>query len=184
MAQIPATRSSQGGQLAARREHPLERLQRDFDTLFNRLMGGWLSPFGQDVGSVRLWDFDVSENDQEVVVRAEVPGFEENELDVQLNNDVLTIKAEKEQKGNGREEYRSYQRSVTLPPGIDAEAARATYRNGVLELHFPRAAGAQPRHIKVEGEKGAAGRPGTRAAGAQAPSEQGGGTTASRKAGK
>jgi HSP20 family protein len=61
-------------------------------------LGGWLAPFEQNFGAMRMWDFDVKDNDQEIVVRAELPGFEANELDVQLNNDVLTIKAEKEQK--------------------------------------------------------------------------------------
>lgn len=163
MAQIPATRRNQGGQMTAQGEHPLERLQRGFDTLFNRMWGGWLAPFEQDFGSMRLWDFSVTENDHEIVVRAELPGFEENELDVQLNGDVLTIKAEKEQKGNGHEEYRSFYRSITLPPGTDAEKAQATYHNGVLELHVPRAEGSQPRHIQVQGQQAATGQQGQQA---------------------
>jgi hypothetical protein len=59
MAQTLATRRNEGGRLAARRDHPLERLARDFDTLFGRLWGDWLAPFDQDGGTVRLWDFDV-----------------------------------------------------------------------------------------------------------------------------
>ena len=162
-AQLPATQQNRGGRLAARREHPLRRLQQDFDTLLSRLVGGWLAPFDEDLGSMRVWDFDVTENDKEIVVRAELPGFEENELNVQINHDVLTIKAEKEQKGNGQEEYRSFSRSVVLPPGIDAEKVQATYRNGVLELHIPRAAGAQPKQIKVQGQQGATGQQGQQA---------------------
>src|SRR5262249_28457318 len=100
-----------------------------------------------------IWDFDVKEDDKEIVVRAEMPGFEQNEIDVQINNDTLTIKAEKEQKGNGREEYRSFFRTITLPGGINAEKAQATYRNGVLELHFPRSEEAKPRRIKVQAEQ-------------------------------
>ena len=157
MAQVPATQRPQGGRLAARREHPLERLHRDFDTLFDRMMGGWLAPAEQDFGSVRMWDFDVQENDKEIVVRAEVPGFEPNEIDVQLNQDTLTIKAEKEKKGDGEQEYRSFFRMVTLPAGIDAEKVQAAYRNGVLELHIPRAEGAQPKRINIQGEQGAGG---------------------------
>jgi HSP20 family protein len=126
------------------------RLQRDFDTLFGRLWGGSMSPFEQDATQMRLWDFDVSENDKELVVRAEIPGFEPNEVDVQLNNEALTIKAEKEKKDNGQEEYSSFYRSVTLPSAINAEKVQATYRNGVLELHIPRAEGARPRHIKLQ----------------------------------
>jgi HSP20 family protein len=155
MAQVPATTTSQGGRMAARREHPLERLRQDFDTLFGRLMGGRLAPLEQDFGSMRMWDFDVTENDKEISVRAELPGFEQNELDVQLNKDVLTIKAEKEQKDKGHEEYTSFYRSITLPPGIDADMVQATYHNGVLELHVPRAEGSQPKRINVQAQAAA-----------------------------
>jgi HSP20 family protein len=173
--------------LAARGGHPLERLRRDFGTLFDRLWSGWLAPFDQDFESMRVWDFDVTENDREIVVRAEVPGFEPNELDVQLNNNVLTIKAEKEQKGDGQEEYRSFYRSITLPPGVNADKAQATYRNGVLELHIPRAEGAQPKHIQVQGQQAASNQAG--AAAPQAghpgrPASNQAGATASEKAKK
>jgi HSP20 family protein len=163
MAQVPAARTSPSGGLAARREHPLRRMGRDFDTLLDRLWGGFLAPFDPDLEPLRLWDFGVSENDREVAVRAEIPGFEPNELDVQINNDVLTIKAEKEQKGEGREEYRSFYRSVRLPPGLDAEHAKADCRNGVLELHIPRAEGAAPKRIEVQGRQDASGRQGPQA---------------------
>jgi HSP20 family protein len=154
MAQALATRTNQDkGGVAARREHPLQRLQQDFDTLFGRLLGGRLATFDQDLAATRMWEFDVSENDKEIFVRAELPGFEEKELDIQINHEVLTIKAEKDQKSDGREEYRSFYRSITLPAGIDAEKAQASYRNGVLELHIPRAEGAQPKRIKVQGQQ-------------------------------
>jgi len=154
MANELTPRSQQGGNLAPRREHPLQQLQRDFDRLFGRLWGGWLD---QDIEPMRVWDFDVKEKDNEILVRAEVPGFDENELDVQVNNNVLTIRAEKEQKGEEREEYRSFYRSITLPTGIEADKAQATYRNGVLEVHIPRAENAQPKRIKVQGNQGAIG---------------------------
>lgn len=167
MAQNLAPQTGQGGRMATRKDFPLERLRPDFDTLFGRLLGGWLAPFEQDFGAMRMWDFDVKENDKEIVVRAEMPGFEANELDVQLNNDVLTIKAEKEQKGERQEEYRSFYRTITLPAGIDAEKVQANYRNGVLELHIPRAPGAQPRHIAIQGAQPATGRQGQQAASGQ-----------------
>lgn len=153
MAQVPVSQRGSGGQMTRQGEHPIQRLHQDLDMLFNRLWGGWMSPLDQDFAGTRLWDFDVTENDNEITVRAEIPGFEENELDVQLANDVLTIKAEKEQRGEGREEYRSFYRSVTLPGGIDAEKVQASYRNGVLEMHIPRAAGAQPKRIKLAGSQ-------------------------------
>jgi hypothetical protein len=84
-----------------------------------------------------------------------VPGFDEKDLDVQLNNDMLTIRAEKKQEGEGTQRFSSYARSVSLPPGIDASKAQATYRNGVLELHFPRPPEARGRRIPIGGAQAA-----------------------------
>jgi HSP20 family protein len=153
MAQVP-TRRNQGGEMSSWREHPLAQRARDFDSLFDRLWRTWLGPFEQDFGSARLWDFDFQGNDKEITVRAELPGFEPNEIDLQLDQNMLTIRAEKEKKGDRKEEYRSFFRSITLPSGIDTDKVQANYRNGVLELHIPRSEGAMPRRINVQGTQG------------------------------
>jgi HSP20 family protein len=144
-------RGNQGGQLARREEHPFRQLRRSLDTLFDSFWGG----FGEEFEPLRVWDFDVREGDKEIAVRAEMPGFDEKDLDVQINDNVLTIRAQEEKKGDGREEYRSFYRSITLPSGIDAEKVQATYHNGVLEMHIPRSAGARPKRIEVKGQQGA-----------------------------
>jgi HSP20 family protein len=160
----------------------MERIRQEFDDLFDRLFS---NPFGLvagDQGEHRFWDLDVSENDKELVVRAEVPGFDEKDLDVQMHNDVLTIHAEKRQEEKGERSFSSYTRSVQLPQGIDAEKAQATYRNGVLELHFPRPEGVRPRRIAV-GNAGQAGNAPAAKETAQATAETPK-TAASRKAGQ
>ncbi len=144
---------NQGRQMATRGSHPLDRLRRDFETLF----GPMWTPWEQDTGEMRMWDFDVREGNNEIIVRAEMPGFEPNELDVELQNDTLTIRAEKQKKGDRQEEYRSFYRSIMLPAGVDAEKAQATYRHGVLEMHIPRAAGASARRIQIKGDQENAG---------------------------
>jgi HSP20 family protein len=136
----------------------VDLFRREMDSLFDRFFDGWPAPFEEDFGSRRLWDFDVREDDKEVVVRAEVPGFEENELNVEMDDNVLSIRAEKQQEGDGGRSYRSFYRSVALPPGIDAEKAQASYRNGVLELHFPRPEGRKGKRIPVQGQRADTGR--------------------------
>ena len=154
MAQASNPNGNQSGGLSTRRQrHPMELFRRRFDDLFDQMWGGMLAPFGQDFGETRVWDFGVTQNDKEVTVRAELPGFDENEINVQLENDMLTIRAEKEQKGEGQEEYRRFYRSVSLPPGLDADKAQASYRNGVLELHFPRPEGARGKRIPIQGHE-------------------------------
>jgi HSP20 family protein len=158
MAQVPANRPNQGASMTTQRANrPLQTFRQQFDDLFNRMWsgmwGGPLAPFDQEFAAPRMWDFGVTHNDKEIIVRAEIPGFEDNELNVQLDNDVLTIKAEKEQKEDGREQYQSFFRQVTLPSGIDADKVQAHYRNGVLEMHIPRPEGSHPKRIAVKKEQ-------------------------------
>ncbi len=153
MANVPVHRGNRGSTTPSRMGHPLDLFRRQMDALFDSFWGGPAAAFDDDFGGMRLWDFDVSENDKEVVVRAEVPGFEENELDVQLSNDMLTIKAEKQEREEGREEYRNFYRTVMLPSSVDAGKAQATYRNGVLELHLPRTEESQAKRIPIQGRQ-------------------------------
>ncbi len=143
---FPVQKNPEGNR-TGRELRPLDLFRRQWD----RMWDNWLAPMGLDFGQTRTWDFDVMEKPQEIVVRAEVPGFEEKDLDVRLDNDVLTINAQREEKEGGAERFHSFSRSVTLPHGINAEKAQATYRNGVLELHFPRPEKAPGNRIPIQG---------------------------------
>lgn len=122
-----------------------------FDTFMDRMMNRWGGPSLPALGSVHFWDIDVDERENEVLVRAEMPGFEPNDLDVRLDNTVLTITAE---RGKETErEYRYFHRTVTLPSGMDADKVQATYRNGMLELRIPRTEEAKPKHIRIQGQE-------------------------------
>lgn len=124
-----------------------------------------------DEGFSRPWRFinaesyeasmpiEVSETDGELVVKASLPGVKPEEVDVTVQNDVLTIKAEhKETAEEGKREfyrreirYGSFARSLSLPVKVDADAAEASYDNGVLMLRLPKAASVRPKQIKVGG---------------------------------
>lgn len=137
-----------------KKDQPIARLRNEFESLFDRFMSRWPAPFDAEYGFHALWGLDVEDRDSEIFVRAEIPGFESNELDVQLSDRLLTIKAEKKsegKEGNGSTaEYRSYHRSITLPAGIKAEGIKASYRNGVLEIHLPKSEEAKPKRIPVQ----------------------------------
>lgn len=98
---------------------------------------------------MRLWDFNVDETDNEMVVRAEMPGFRAEDINVEFQHDVLSISAERRDERNPQE-FRSYRRSITLT-GIDPERINASYRNGVLELRMPKSAQTSRRRIPVAG---------------------------------
>jgi HSP20 family protein len=142
-----------GGQPAPRGGHPLARLRDEFDTLFDRFFSGWPAPFLQ-----RGWGLNVEETDKEVVVRAEAPGFEAQDFDVQLGGNLLTLRAEHEHEAEEkRDDYRTvkrrqsrFERTVTLPAGIDRDRVEARYRNGVLEVRVGKTPEAQGKRIEVK----------------------------------
>jgi HSP20 family protein len=132
---------------------PFRLMRREFDSLFDRLWGNW--PFGlSEYGPRTAWGLDVQDHGNELVVRAEAPGFEAKEFDVTLSGDMLTITAEhKEETKNGEETSQSwgrYERAVSLPCGVDPDKVEAKYRNGVLEVHLPKTADAVGRRIEVK----------------------------------
>jgi HSP20 family protein len=129
---------------------PFERFRREFASLFERAFPGWLAP--SETSWEMPWRLEMEEKDREVVVRAETPGFEAKELDVELRENVLTISAEhrEEKKEPLERRHASWTRSVTLPSGIEPEKVEARYHNGVLEIHVPLTPEARPRRIDVK----------------------------------
>ena len=100
---------------------------------------------------------DMFETDENVVVKAAIPGVNADEIEVSVTGDTLTIRAEtKEEEEIKRESYLRRERrfgsccrTVTLPGGLEAEKAEADYTDGVLTLTFPKAEEVKPKSIKV-----------------------------------
>lgn len=142
------------GALAPRTEHPLSRIRDEFDALFDRFFSRF--PAGVGFGdSTVFWGLDVHDTGKEVTVRAEAPGFEVGDFDVQAAHGVLTIRAERKQESQDKSNGTSYSerrlyRTVTLPPGTDANQVEAHYRNGILELRFAKSPEAQVKRIEIK----------------------------------
>jgi HSP20 family protein len=106
---------------------------------------------------------DIYEDAKKVVLKLEVPGLEEKDLDVRVENNTLTVKGERKFEKEEKEEnfhrierrYGSFYRAFTLPSTVDAEHIGASYNAGVLKLELAKKAEAQPKQIKVNvgGEK-------------------------------
>src|SRR6202789_718045 len=100
---------------------------------------------------------DVYEDDHQVTLKIEVPGIDEKDIDVRLENNTLTVhgerKIEKEEKEENyrrvERQYGSFTRNFTLPPTVDAEKVSANYDKGVLNITLPKKAEAKPKQIKV-----------------------------------
>jgi HSP20 family protein len=143
--------------MAPRSEHPINRLRDEFDTLFDRFFGNWPASLELFGGGQNLWNLDLEDTGKEFLVRAEVPGFEPTDFDVQVSGNRLTIRAEHKQETEKKEgeeyqahSYRRFERSVALPTGADMNKVEARYRNGVLEVHLPKTSEAQGRRIEVK----------------------------------
>jgi HSP20 family protein len=103
---------------------------------------------------------EMYETDSEVVARAELPGIDPKEVDVTVTEGALVIKAEAkaEQEERGRNylrrelRYGAFLRSVPLPAEVKGDEAKATYKNGVLEIRVPKSERVKPRQVKVQVE--------------------------------
>ena len=100
---------------------------------------------------------DIYETENELVVKAELPDFQDKDIDVRITNNTLTIRGERKFEKDVREEhylrieraYGSFMRSFSLPNTVSSENIRADYRNGVLTLHMAKREESKPKQIKV-----------------------------------
>jgi HSP20 family protein len=146
---FPLTRRAER---ASRREgFPLARLRDEMDALFDTMLGGWLVPEGE-FEALPGWEWE--EGEKEVVLRAPVAGFRPEEVEVKLLGNELSVRAEHKEeakeKGARTSRFGRVERMITLPTGVDPAKAEAHLRNGMLEIHLPRAAGVTPRRIDVK----------------------------------
>lgn len=101
---------------------------------------------------------DMYETDEDVVVKASVPGIDVEDLDISVTGDTLTIKGESQAEEEVEEEnyfcrerwYGAFSRSVTIPASVEADKAEADFEDGVLTLRLPKAEEMKPKAIKVK----------------------------------
>jgi HSP20 family protein len=127
-----------------------------FDDLFNELYSlptSFLSKSGMDL-SPRI---DISETDSEYKIEAELPGINQKEIDVKIDNNILTIKGKKEDIKEEKEKnyhlreryYGAFQRSISLPNNIEPEKIKASFENGVLNISVPKSDKRTPKKIEI-----------------------------------
>ncbi len=114
---------------------------------------GWVAPLG--VANLAL---DVYETKDEVVVKAALPGLKPDQVEITMTGGTLTIRGETQEENDVKEEdylrkerrYGSFSRAVTLPNGLQADQAEATFNNGMLTLKIPKSEQVKPKTIKVK----------------------------------
>ncbi len=101
---------------------------------------------------------DVYEDEQKLVLKLEVPGIKQSDIDVRLENQTLTVKGERKFEAEEKEEnfhrierrFGSFVRSFTLPVSVDTASVTAKYENGVLAIQLAKKEAAKPRQVKIE----------------------------------
>jgi HSP20 family protein len=137
---------------------PFSAMRAEMDRVFASFLGRSFGRFpalarGQDSGAV-VPSIDVRETETELVVEAELPGMDERDISVTLNNGVLTLKGEKKAEREEKKDdyhltersYGSFQRSFRVPDTIDADKVRAVFEKGVLKVTLPK----RPEAVKAE----------------------------------
>lgn len=158
---------AKGNEVTVSKGGPLERLPRpalfsDIDRMFDEFFGRrWLRPFAWErpffPEMPAMPSVDVIDRDNEVVVRAEVPGYKKEEIEVSVADGMLTIKGETkaEQKEEKGDYYRheishgAFARSISLPAAVDDSKAKATMKDGMLELTLPKLEGSKRHSIPI-----------------------------------
>jgi HSP20 family protein len=143
----------------ARADNPFISLQQEIDQLFDDFTRGFpsLGTLGGGMNKM-LPTMDVSETDKEIEITAELPGLEEKDVQINVADDILTIrgekKVEKEQKDKNyhlvERSYGSFERSLALPEGVNADAIKASIAKGVLTVTVPKPVPAQVKKVEVK----------------------------------
>ncbi len=139
---------------------PLQELRREIDRIWDEFFGRMRPPERWE-GFEWAPAVDVSETEEAVVVRADVPGLEPENIEVHLSGNTLTIRGEKKQEKEEKKEnfyrvervYGSFLRTIELPAEVEADKVEATYKNGVLKIVLPKKAEAKGKAIKIKVEK-------------------------------
>lgn len=125
---------------------PIESLRREVDRMFDEFWRDFELPRWTDGNHLIATRVDVSEDDKEVQVTAELPGLEEKDVDVSLSEGVLTIRGEKKQESEKDEKdyrlmertYGSFYRTIPVGSGIKEDNVKASFKNGVLTVTLPK----------------------------------------------
>jgi HSP20 family protein len=136
----------------------LTSMQNEMNRLFNTFFDTPTTGNGSG-DALRRWTpaMDLVETDEHFVLKADLPGLSEADVNVEVEDNVLTLsgerKAEHEDKREGyvrvERAFGSFRRSLTLPEGVDPEAVQATFDNGVLEVRIPKPEERKPRKVAI-----------------------------------
>jgi HSP20 family protein len=137
--------------------HPLLSLHREVNRLFDDVFRGFGMPaFGSFERGLAWPSLELGETDREIRVVAELPGLDEKDVEILVEDGALTLRGEKKSevhdrdRGYSERSYGRFERRIALPPGVERDRASATFRNGVLTVTLPKSAAANENVRRIE----------------------------------
>jgi HSP20 family protein len=140
----------------------LTRLQREVNRLFEDSARTPARNGGAEHAAARAWApaVDIFEDGNEIIVKADLPGVKQDDIDIEMTGETLTIKGDRKFEDVQRKEnyvrversYGAFQRSFTIGVPVDQDKVRASFNNGVLEVHLPKSEATKPKKIAVATE--------------------------------
>ena len=134
---------------------PMTSLRWNMDRIFDRFVNDFWSAGATEYSGVRL---DMDESDEEIYVRAEVPGVEPEELDIELKGGILSLSGEKKPESEARHvrhaerSFGRFQRDVRLPCAVDVDRVKARHKNGVVTITLTKSEAVRPKRITVKSD--------------------------------
>jgi HSP20 family protein len=143
----------------------LTRWETEMDRMFSDFFGSRMRPWWPDRwltrgGEITTPALDVYEEKDEIVIKAELPGMDKNDIEVNISDSELTVKGEKKKEETIDEEnyyrcersYGAFVRSVELPTDVKADKVKASFKNGILEIRMPKTEEAKTKEVKIKVE--------------------------------
>ncbi len=132
--------------------------RRRMDSVFDDFLGSFFNGSRTDLIQGWLPKVDVFEEDDHIVMKAELPGVEKDQISIDVDGRVLTLKGERSVDKEVNEErctlrersYGRFERTFTLPAETDVEQIKAVHKDGVLELNIPKPASSKPKQITIQ----------------------------------
>ncbi len=145
-----------------------DQMQREMDEVFDYLPRAWMEPYGatRGLGAARSSSYEYSpqceltETDKQYELKFDLPGMKKEDIDIELNNNRLTVSGERQEHREEKEDrdglvrvaelsYGQFSRSFLLPEKVEEESVQARYRDGVLSIKISKAQPTHSRHINI-----------------------------------
>jgi HSP20 family protein len=131
----------------------------EMNRVFNEFFGRGSQEEGAWFAGAWSPPVDIFETDEALIMKAELPGFSKDDISIELKDNTLIMKGERKRQDEVKEGnyhrmermYGVFQRSFMLPTTVEHDNVKASYKDGILELHLPKVQAAQPKRIAVSG---------------------------------